>query len=94
MEEWKPRSRLEAAAWRTVQGGGVWRFERIDEKDGDVWMTRAVANGLDMNEALARCPPETADEREALVDLFGAIEAGRLDGERAREMYYEEEEGD
>lgn len=43
-------------------------------------MTRLKPLGLDMAEALARCPPDTAEERDALIHLFTAIEAGAIAG--------------
>lgn len=53
----------------------------MDEKDGaGKIISKRKPQGLLMSEALTRCPPADEDEREALVELFKAIEAGALMG--------------
>lgn len=78
--EFAPQTPVEMRAWRASQGDGVWDFDWIEKEESGQRLSRRKPLGMKVGEALARCPPADADEREALVELFTAIEQGAVTG--------------
>lgn len=75
-----PQTPLEQRAWNACSGPGVWRWHHGEEKDGDKWKGKRWPEGLIVSEALTRCAPASAAERDALLELFDAIERGAVTG--------------
>jgi len=76
-----PRDSLEYRAARVANSEGVWRWEWRDAKDsaGEIGRRR-YPTGIQMREAIARCPVDDEAEAETLVSYFQSIENGALTG--------------